>query len=725
MNVYKLEAAIGLNSTEYQKGLKAAGENMSAMGDKIKAGAAAIGKATAAGLSAGAAGVAALTKQAVAAYADYEQLTGGVEKLFGESSDLLMAYAKDAANTAGMSVNAYMETATSFAAALTTSVQAAGGSMDEAVEYADTAMRDMSDNANTFGTDIASIQTAYQGFAKQNYTMLDNLKLGYGGTKAEMERLIEDANKLRREQGINNDLTIESYADIITAIHTVQTQMKITGTTARESSKTISGSIGAVKAAWTNLTIEMAKEDGDISGAFEALGDNVGAVIDNMLPRVEQAIGGIGEFIASAAPQVTSGLRKLLPRVLPSLVSTAGTLISTVGSAVMQSIPDLLTMSGGLLDGFVNNSQYIFASAQQLMSNLADQIVNVDYGKLGSSLSTIFINAVNSVTDFLKGIDYAKVGADIANFINGIDWKGVIDAVINGVAAVLKATPSILSGFFKGVDFTDMSTALALAFTPKMITSLGSTIGNSSFSEVETALGGKFGGLGDSSGLSFFNKFSACVQAALIGWNIGSLIYKAFEDDIDAAIGGIMDKFSTAFGGDATIYEDTDLINNWDEAFQNDAHLPTEIPELDTFQPSSLPAVADKLAQQQVLAAVANMQPTFAETAKSKIGKLRNSFKLRAGGGMVRSPEFSLVGEAGTEAVIPLKNDADGIKQIANQLSRNINGNGTINNYFTVNANISSENDLKDLAGRLIKYVSEGLRAEQVSSDRALGGVSW
>jgi hypothetical protein len=178
LNVYKLEAAIGLNSTEYQKGLKAAGESMSAMGDKIKAGAAAVGKATAAGLAAGSAAVTALAKSAVSAYADYEQLVGGVEKLFGESSDLLMMYAKDAANTAGMSVNAYMETATSFAAALTTSVQAAGGSMDEAVEYADTAMRDMSDNANTFGTDIASIQTAYQGFAKQNYTMLDNLKLG-------------------------------------------------------------------------------------------------------------------------------------------------------------------------------------------------------------------------------------------------------------------------------------------------------------------------------------------------------------------------------------------------------------------------------------------------------------------------------------------------------------------------------------------------------------------
>ena len=532
MNVYKLEAAIGLNSTEYQKGLKSAGESMAAMGDKIKAGAAAIGKATAAGMAAGAAGVAALAKSAVSAYADYEQLVGGVEKLFGESSDLLMMYAKDAANTAGMSVNAYMETATSFAAALTTSVQAAGGSMDEAVEYADTAMRDMSDNANTFGTDITSIQAAYQGFAKQNYTMLDNLKLGYGGTKAEMERLIEDANELRHEQGINNDLTIESYADVITAIHEVQTQMNITGTTAREASKTISGSIGAVKAAWTNLTIEMAKDDGDIDGAFQVLGENVGAVVDNMLPRVEKAIGGIGTMISKAAPQITNGLKQLLPRVLPTLLSTAGTLVSSVSTAVMESLPELMDIGGGLIDSFAGNSKYIFQSAQKMISNFADQLLNVDYGELGKNISTIFTNAINSITDFVKSIDFYKVGENIADFLNNIDWQMVANSLFDLIAAGIKAIPDIAVSFFAKADLGNLMTMIGLMGAPKLLGGITDFTGGEEGQE-----------LGKAAGQSWSGAFMAGVKAFGLGWALGTyirdeLVEKYGEEKVNDVIGG-------------------------------------------------------------------------------------------------------------------------------------------------------------------------------------------
>lgn len=532
MNVYKLEAAIGLNSTEYQKGLKSAGESMAAMGDKIKAGAAAIGKATAAGMAAGAAGVAALTKSAVVAYADYEQLVGGVEKLFGESSDLLMMYAKDAANTAGMSYNQYMETATSFAAALTTSVQAAGGSMDEAVEYADTAMRDMSDNANTFGTDITSIQAAYQGFAKQNYTMLDNLKLGYGGTKTEMERLIEDANELRHAQGINNDLTIESYADVITAIHEVQTNMNITGTTAREASKTISGSIGAVKAAWTNLTIEMAKDDGDIDGAFQVLGENVGAVVDNMLPRVEKAIGGIGTMISKAAPQITNGLKQLLPRVLPTLLSTAGTLVSSVSTAVMESLPELMDIGGGLIDSFTGNSKYIFQSAQKMISNFADQLLNVDYGKLGENISTIFTNAINSITDFVKSIDFYKVGENIADFLNNIDWQMVANSLFDLIAAGIKAIPDIAVSFFAKADLGNLMTMIGLMGAPKLLGGITDFTGGEEGQE-----------LGKAAGQSWSGAFMAGVKAFGLGWALGTyirdeLVEKYGEEKVNDVIGG-------------------------------------------------------------------------------------------------------------------------------------------------------------------------------------------
>ena len=683
MNVFKLEAAIGLNTSEYQKGLKSAGDSMAAMGDKIKAGAAAIGKATAAGLAAGSAAVTALAKSAVSAYADYEQLVGGVEKLFGESSDLLMMYAKDAANTAGMSVNEYMETATSFAAALTTSVKAAGGSMDEAVEFADTAMRDMADNANTFGTDLSSIQTAYQGFAKQNYTMLDNLKLGYGGTKAEMERLIEDANKLRHEQGINNDLTIESYADIITAIHEVQTQMNITGTTAREASKTISGSIGAVKAAWKNLTIEIAKDDGDIGGAFEVLGENVGAVVDNMLPRVKKALGGIGQFIAKSAPQITNGLKQLLPRVLPTLLQTAGTLVSSVSSAVMQSLPELMDIGGGLLDSFASNSQYIFQSAQKLLSNFADQLINVDYGKLAKNISTVFVNAVNSITDFVKSIDFYKVGENIATFLNNIDWQQVANSIFDLIAAGIKAIPDIAVSFFANADIGNLMTMIGLLGAPKLLGGITDFTG-----------GAEGKALGEAAGASWSGAFMSGIKAFGLGWAIGSYLRdnitiggKTIGEWVDAGteelFGDVDEKANKEWGVGTTVKDEKgrDVIT----------HNP------DGSRTSAFDLLLKKNAEKQAKA-----------WSNFDLEEYRRQNHLMgyADGGRVTHPQLAIVGEKEPETIIP---------------DSKLGSIGNTTNYITINVdgyNIKNDEEFTELLSRKLSELS-------VRQQRAVGGAGW
>lgn len=328
-----------------------------------------------------------------------------------------------------------------------------------------------------------------------------------------MERLIEDANKLRHEQGINNDLTIESYADVITAIHEVQTNMNITGTTAREASKTISGSIGAVKAAWTNLTIEMAKDDGDIDGAFQVLGENVGAVVDNMLPRVEKAIGGIGTMISKAAPQITNGLKQLLPRVLPTLLSTAGTLVSSVSTAVMESLPELMDIGGGLIDSFAGNSKYIFQSAQKMISNFADQLLNVDYGKLGKNISTIFTNAINSITDFVKSIDFYKVGENIADFLNNIDWQMVANSLFDLIAAGIKAIPDIAVSFFANADLGNLMTMIGLMGAPKLL------------GGITDFTGGEEGqALGAAAGNSWSGAFMSGIKAFGLGWAIGSYL---------------------------------------------------------------------------------------------------------------------------------------------------------------------------------------------------------
>ena len=553
-----------------------------------------------------------------------------------------------------------------------------------------------------------------------------------------MERLIEDANKLRHEQGINNDLTIESYADIITAIHEVQTQMKITGTTAREASKTISGSIGAVKAAWTNLTIEMAKDDGDIGGAFQAFGENVGAVVDNMLPRVEKAIGGIGDFIASAAPQVTNGLRKLLPKVLPSLVSTAGTLISTVGSAVMQSIPDLLTMGGGLLDGFVNNSQYIFKSAQQLLSNLADQIINVDYGKLGSSLSTIFTGAVNSVTDFLKGIDYTKVGKDIADFLNGIDWQSVANSLIDLVAAGIKAIPDIAVSFFANADIGNIMTMIGLLGAPKLLGGITDFTGS-----------GEGQSLGQAAGSSWSGAFMAGIKAFGLGWAIGSYL----RDNIvigDKTLGEWVETGAEKLFGeipDESEFDDasnTGYINYNGKVIKVDPNsqvyktynpsgynewLQNEATNGEYYTEHLVPRVAGDVAGQaannlQARPATKHNTETFRYVQNGAIqtafkydeyNQLSEAWKKYGGiafgdGRRVTKPTFALIGEKEPKTIIP---DSK-------------RGEFETTNYNTINVHIDGTGkNAEQIADEAIEVISTKLDVLGITQQRAVGGKAW
>ena len=211
-------------------------------------------------------------KSALNSFADYEQLVGGVDTLFKESSSKVQNYANNAYKTAGLSANEYMETVTSFSASL---LQSLNGDTAKSAEIADMAIIDMSDNANKMGTSMESIQNAYQGFAKQNYTMLDNLKLGYGGTKEEMERLIADANRVKEANGEMADLSIESFADVTEAIHLIQTEMGITGTTAEEASSTIQGSVSSMKSAWHNLLTGIASDNADLD---KLLGDFISSV---------------------------------------------------------------------------------------------------------------------------------------------------------------------------------------------------------------------------------------------------------------------------------------------------------------------------------------------------------------------------------------------------------------------------------------------------------------
>ena len=345
-----------------------------------------IGALAAAGMGALTGAVSAIGGAALSAYADYEQLVGGVDTLFGSASGKLQGYAADAYRTCGMSANQYMTQATSFAASL---VSSCGGDVGKAADYANTAMGDMSDNVNKMGSDMADVQNAYQGFAKQNFTMLDNLKLGYGGTKEEMERLIADANKLREAQGKSADLTIDSYADVVEAIHTVQENMGITGTTANEAATTISGSIGMAKAAWENFITGLGRDDVDFSKLTDQLLTSIGAVAKNVAPRVAQ----IGQGILDAFPAVLAGLGTVLAPVLSEALATAWNIAVRALSGLGIHLPE------------VDSSQIcatldtVMQAASAVVSALRTVVETI--GPVLSSVASIIGGAVGSAIDAL------------------------------------------------------------------------------------------------------------------------------------------------------------------------------------------------------------------------------------------------------------------------------------------------------------------------------------
>lgn len=363
---------------------KVLGKIGSAVSTAVKASAAAVGAASA--------GVAALGTACINAYADYEQLVGGVETLFKDSADTIQTYADNAYKTAGLSANEYMETVTSFSASL---LQSLDGDTEKAAAAADLAITDMADNANKMGTAMESIQYAYQGFAKQNYTMLDNLKLGYGGTKEEMQRLLADAEKL---SGVKYDLS--SYADIVEAIHVIQTEMGITGTTAKEASTTIQGSVASMKAAWANLMVGMADDTQNFDMLLSNFIESIGTVADNLLPRIGVVIEGMGKLVAGLAPEIASALPTLTNELLPNLVELGVQSISALVQGIQENGDSLaagaLSIVGTLAEGIAELLPMVADTAASLAVSLADGLTE--------SLPDIIPIAIETISTLVENL---------------------------------------------------------------------------------------------------------------------------------------------------------------------------------------------------------------------------------------------------------------------------------------------------------------------------------
>lgn len=445
MDLFKLLGTIEIDNKNANKSLdETSQKGEQAKGRLSKAftsiGSAAVkfGKTVAVGMVAAGTAVAGLVTKSVQSYAEYEQLVGGVETLFKTSADKVQEYANNAYKTAGLSASEYMETVTSFSASL---LQSLDNDTAAAAEKANKAITDMADNANKMGTDMSSIQNAYQGFAKSNYTMLDNLKLGYGGTKEEMARLLEDAEAI---SGIEYD--ISSYADIVDAIHVIQTEMDITGTTAKEAGTTIQGSFASMKGAWQNLLTAMSAKELPVGQYVKTFVDSVSTVADNLLPRIRIALDGVVQLVNQLAPQIVSAIPMLVSALLPAVVGAATSLIAAVAAtlpglvtAIVNCIPDIVAAFVSVFDAIISALPALMESIVSALPMMIEQLAGA-LTTVIATLCTMLPQIIQPIIDYLPQIIMSIVNALVQNL------PVLIEGLISLVMGIVGALPQIVEG---------------------------------------------------------------------------------------------------------------------------------------------------------------------------------------------------------------------------------------------------------------------------------------
>lgn len=375
----------------------------------------------------------AIGKTALDAYSNYEQLVGGIDTLFKASSGKMQQYAANAYQTAGVSANRYMEISTSFAAALISSL---GGNTEAAADMANTAITDMSDNANKMGTSLETVQEAYMSLSRGNYEMLDSLKLGYGGTKSELQRLLADAEKFSAAQGKVRDFSVDSYSDIVEAIHIVQDEMGITGTTAEEAATTIEGSVNMAKAAWDNWLAGLGNEDADMEGLTDQLVQSVVTAGENIVPRVGQIMTTLGQTVADYAPGVGLYLRNALINVLPEAVQ----------SPMRDAFAGVDKVVGKLESVFNDNLKPAADAADSVFSAISSGVKT-----FGDSVNDLVLPAIDQLSpafnDFFGAIQTAQPLLEFIANIIGVGLAAAISVAIKLFAAITEVVAFVITGF--------------------------------------------------------------------------------------------------------------------------------------------------------------------------------------------------------------------------------------------------------------------------------------
>lgn len=527
MNLFTLYATLGLNADNFEKGVDKASRQgkglASSLNDSVGGAAKAVGQKTSAmTIAMGTAlydlgkttvkAAASFGKSIISEYADTEQMVDGVKTLFKNDASTVLANANNAFKTAGLSANEYMDTVTSFSASLLSGL---GGDTAKAAEIADMAVQDMSDNANKFGTDMASIQNAYQGFAKQNYTMLDNLKLGYGGTKSEMQRLLKDARKIQKANGVNVKYSINNFNDIIEAIHVIQDEMGITGTTEAEAMDTISGSFNAFKASWKNWLSGLANDESDVSQLTDDLVESGKIALDNIKKHI------------------------------PTIVANVTTALSELGTEALNAGADLLA---NLYTGLTGDE----TSPEEIKAYIGGV-----FGDVQTKINTVVDTGKSFFSGFLKGLDgdsasegniSLKLGGLFSNYnnaksaflVSGGTLLGKFYTRLTGNEATAENIGKTLGDLFgKGIDGASSLLGKADTFFTDFLAGLDGDV------TAESSIGTKLGGL-------FTAGSDAAASLIETGKGLLGKLYEgvtgqeATAENVKATLKGVFDAATTA-----------------------------------------------------------------------------------------------------------------------------------------------------------------------------------
>lgn len=772
------------NMNESMKDATNTASKMSSVMKGIGSSAIKVGKGLAVAGAAAATAVTALVSKSVGAFADYEQLTGGVETLFGaggrsveeyaqsvgksvsdvqgkydslmSAQNVVLENANKAYMTAGMSANEYMDTVTGFSASLISSL---GGDTNKAADYANSALVDMSDNANKMGTDMESIKNAYQGFAKQNYTMLDNLKLGYGGTQEEMKRLLSDAEKLTGQR-----YDISSFADITQAIHAIQTQMDITGTTAKEASTTISGSWGSLKAAFQNVLVGLTTGGDMFDQSLDALINTAVTFGQNIIPAIKGALSGIGYLIEGLAPVIGETIPPLINDLAPTLANSAVSLISSLVNGLTQNatqfseclsnmiivavagistvVPQLLdaaskivsnlmqgltnsmpqivngavTLIEGLVNGLVNNIPLLIMGAVQLVASLANGLI--------ANLPRIIDAGVNLITGIVSA-SYSMMPQIIQNGMQLVVnlAVGLVRAIPQLIAALPRITGAIVKGF-KSVNWFDLGLQLIKSIW-EGIKSIGSEMWNGvkektselwggvknvvseKLNNIKSAYDAHGGGLKGATfaaieGVKEYYRTGYDAINQLTGGKLGEVV-----NAVGAKMEAVKSKFGEAFGNVKntvmTIFENikNGIVEKITAAVDTVKNVFTKISD-------TVSSVWDKIKSLLKAPKIVQTGTVTVMGVDTPIPKFGLDWNAK-GGIMTRPTAFGFAngkiqmgGEAGAEAILPLSAFWRNLQAYTENSQKKSQGNNDININVTINAGNANE---EEMAARFINIV--------------------